>query len=616
MTGLDLRFFREVWFVDFEFVARPGERQQPLCLVARRLGGPTIRLWEDELRTRPAPPYPVDPGSLIVAYYASAEMGCHLALGWPLPERVLDLYAEFRVATNGRSTPCGSGLLGALVFHGLQSMEIVEKEEMRTLAMRGGPYSAEERRSLLDYCEADVDALARLLPRMLPGLDLPRAVLRGRYMRAAAAMEHRGVPVDRAALGRLLASWGYVQEHLVEQVDRDYGVFEGRAFRAERWADWLAGRRIPWPRLDSGALALDDDTFRQMAKTHPEVAPMRELRHTLSQLRLADLTVGADGRNRCLLSAFRARSGRNQPSNSRFIFGPSTWLRGLIRPEPGWGLAYVDWSQQEFGIAAALSGDTAMLNAYRSGDPYLAFAKQAGAAPPEATKESHATVRELFKACVLAVQYCMGEDSLAYRTGRSLMEARELLRLHRQTYRTFWSWSDSAVATAMLHGRITTVFGWPMHAGGTTNPRSLRNFPMQANGAEMLRLACSLAIERGVGVCAPVHDAVLVEAPLEQLAAAVTSTQEAMAEASQVVLGGLRLGTDAKLVLYPDRYMDKRGARMWDDVWRLVEAGERSSAAAEDVAPVHHRDVAPVHQGCRTGAHPSHLLSPLLSLIG
>ena len=69
------------------------------------------------------------------------------------------------------------------------------------------------------------------------------------------------------------------------------------------------------------------------------------------------------------------------------------WVRGLIRPGPGTALAYVDYEQQEFGIAAALSGDPAMMDAYRSGDPYLAFARQAGAVPAEATKQTHRDVR-------------------------------------------------------------------------------------------------------------------------------------------------------------------------------------------------------------------------------
>jgi hypothetical protein len=63
---------------------------------------------------------------------------------------------------------------------------------------------------------------------------------------------------------------------------------------------------------------------------------------------------GSDDRNRCMLSAF-AVTGRNTPSNTKFIFGPAVWLRFLITPPPA-GLAYIDYSQQEIGIAAALSG--------------------------------------------------------------------------------------------------------------------------------------------------------------------------------------------------------------------------------------------------------------------
>ena len=246
------------------------------------------------------------------------------------------------------------------------------------------------------------------------------------------------------------------------------------------------------------------------------MSPLRELRSALSDLRLSDLAIGPDGRNRCLLSAFRSRTGRNQPSNSKFIFGPSVWLRGLIKPPPGHGLAYIDWSQQEFGIAAALSGDRAMMAAYQSGDPYLAFAMQAGAVPTGASSYSHKDKRELFKQCVLAVQYGMGPEALAARIGQPSIMGRELIRLHQETYRVFWRWSDAVVDHATLSGSIATVFGWRVNAGPNFNPRFHRNFPMQANGAEMLRLACCLATERGIEVCAPVHDAVLIAAPLDR----------------------------------------------------------------------------------------------------
>ncbi len=196
------REFREVWAVDFEFCAPSGERPKPICLVARELGsGRTVRLWQDQLGQRREPPYPISSDALFVAYYASAELGCHLALGWQLPVNILDLFCEFRAATNGRTVPCGNGLLGALTYYGLDSVGAAEKDSMRELALRSGPYTDSERRALLNYCETDVVALAKLLPPMMPGLDLPRALLRGRYMTASARMEQLGRPDRRANAG-------------------------------------------------------------------------------------------------------------------------------------------------------------------------------------------------------------------------------------------------------------------------------------------------------------------------------------------------------------------------------------------------------------------------------
>ena len=255
---LDALPFAEIWAADFEFRAEPGENPEPICLVARELRpGRTIRVWQDELRQMVRPPYPTGPDALFVAYYASAELGCHLALGWPVPERVLDLFTEFRNHTNGIPTGYGAGLLGALAFHGLDGIGAVEKDAMRALALRGGPYSGAERSALLEYCQSDVDALARLLPAMLPHLDLPRALLRGRYMAAAAAMERAGVPIDTEMLARLRRHWVDIQDRLIADIDASYGVFEGRTFKADRFAAWLARTGIPWPRLASGRLDLE-----------------------------------------------------------------------------------------------------------------------------------------------------------------------------------------------------------------------------------------------------------------------------------------------------------------------------------------------------------------------
>jgi hypothetical protein len=357
-------------------------------------------------------------------------------------------------------------------------------------------------------------------------------------------------------------------------------------FSVDRFSLYLSQQGIPWPRLETGALALDDDTFREMARAYPaQVSPIRELRHALSQMRLNELAVGSDGRNRVLLSAFGSRTGRNQPSNSRFSFGPATWLRCLIRPEAGQAIAYCDWSAQELGIAAALSGDQVMQDAYMSGDPYVFLARKAGAVPAGATKKTHPVEREQFKVVSLGVLYGLSADGLARKLNVPPCRGRELLRMHQQTFRAFWAWSDRVEMEGMLSGRIRTVFGWMVHVGRDANPRSLRNFPMQANGAEMLRLACCIATEEGISVCAPVHDALLVEGPADGIEDVVTRTQAAMRKASELVLPGFPLRTDAKIVRYPDRYIDERGRRMWETVLPLLYELDEAEAEVSSAIP-------------------------------
>jgi hypothetical protein len=588
--------FEEVWLADFEFRQPPGERPEPLCLVAREWRtGRLIRLWQDDLRRYLQAPFRTDLGVLFVAYLASAELSCFLALGWAMPRFVIDLYAEFRLMTSGLQAPCGHGLLGALAYFGLSGgVDELTKDEMRELAQRGGPFTGQEQADLLAYCRTDVDALAQLLPAMRDGIERPptlapgdrgkafgQALQRGDFMKALARMERRGVPIDATALATLRDHWQDIERALIARVDGAFRVYDGEHFDTRAFEDYLFRNGIAWPRFPDGRPRLDRDTFKDMATARPELAPLHELRATLSQMRDWKLPVGRDGRNRCLLSPFGAKTGRNTPSASKFIFALATWIRSLIRPGPGMALAYLDYEQQEFGIAAYLSDDRNMMDAYRSGDPYLEFARQAGAVPPDATKDTHGPIRDQFKTCALGIQYAMGAESLANRLGAASSRGRELLRLHRDTYPDYWRWSEACVSYAMLHGHLTATFGWRVHVGPGTRPTTLRNFRLQADGAEMLRLACILASERQLPLCCPVHDALLVEGPAGEIDTILAETQRAMREASELVLPGFPLRTEAKVVRWPERFSDKRGRRMWEAVWSLI--GDVAGSA--DVSP-------------------------------
>jgi DNA polymerase-1 len=315
----------------FEEANCSGERPRPVCMVARELrSGQTWRIWRGE--AGPRPPFPIGPDAIFVAYYNSAELGCFRAWGWPDPVNILDLYAEFRAGTNGLATPAGRGLVGALVYYGLDSIGSQDKDHFRLLTLRGGPWSSDERQQLFTYCESDVVALERLLPAMLPHIDLPRALLRGRYMAAAASMERNGVPIDVPTLALLREHWTAIQDELIRSIDAGYNVFDGRSFRSDRWGRFLVAHNIPWLKLSSGALDLSSNTFREMARSYPVVAPIYELRHALSQLRLSSLAVGHDGRNRTVLSAFGARSSRNTPKKcARSAISNSDAIRSRTR---------------------------------------------------------------------------------------------------------------------------------------------------------------------------------------------------------------------------------------------------------------------------------------------
>jgi DNA polymerase I-like protein with 3'-5' exonuclease and polymerase domains len=485
--------------------------------------------------------------------------------------------------TNGKRAKPKSALLDAMAWFRLPSMSVTDKDVMRDLILTSETIETERDR-ILDYCERDVLATAALLKAMAPTLDVPRALLRGRYMASVARMERCGVPMDKPLLRRLETHRHALQDRLIADVDQAFGVYEGRSFKRKRFEGYLRREGIVWPRTEKGRVSLSKDTFKDMSKLHPKIEPLRQLRKTLATLTKNKLAVGADGRNRAMLSPFRSKTGRNQPSNSKFIFGQPAWMRSLIKPEKDRAVAYIDWSQQEFGIAAALSGDEAMMQAYRSGDPYLTFAIQAGAAPPDATKASHKHVRDQFKALVLAVQYQMTAEGLARRLGCSVFKAETLLRLHRRTFSKFWAWSDRTENIALVQRSIRTAFGWRLDVGSDVNLRTIRNFPMQATGAEMLRLACSMATEEGISVVAPVHDAVMIEDDAANIETTVGRMQAIMAEASRIVLGGFELTSDAKVVRWPDRYVDEKGGEMFQRVMRLLTELEAGRVVHEGLA--------------------------------
>jgi hypothetical protein len=539
----------------------------------------------------PFPPYRLDTSALFFAYNNAAEYGVHLARGWGQPACAIDAYIEFRHLTNDGSIKSGQrqkgfyGLDGALQYFHEDGIGAAHKTEMRDRIVQGPPFSADENAATVDYCEDDARKLARVVEHLVPTIrSLPHAMARANFQWVSALHERRGIPID-PLFDRLRANWDGMRADLVRERDV-FGVYEivGDVphWRDQRFEDVVRRRWRNWPRYADRSLDQRDQTFREMAGLYPEVETLRELRYSMSKLRLNDLAVGCDFRNRTPLWAYGTKTARNAPSTTQYIFGPAKWLRFLITPPPGRALVHRDFKQQEVRIAAIVSGDVALLEACESGDVYLGIAQQLGFIREGMAPTELKAVRALFKTVVLGIQYGLGARSLAVRTGISLFEAHEIIARLKARFRVFEAWAACVLDHAGLDLEIGTPLGWFMKCPPTINRRTVRNFPIQSTASEILHVASILAERRGIEIIAPVHDALMAEGPEDQAEDLSIALDRVMRDASGVVLRGYELPTDtADLdgpILSGQRYFDERGSEMWETVSRLLAQREARRA--------------------------------------
>src|SRR5262249_21339615 len=151
--------------------------------------------------------------------------------------------------------------------------------------------------------------------------------------------------------------------------------------------------------------------------------------------------------------------------------------------------------------------DSEMLRLYREGDPYVAFGVWAGLMPPGATKRTHAKMREIVKTVSLAVMYGQGALSMARKLGITVNRAEDLLRNHQMRHPVVWRWFRRQVDASYGRREAITLLGWRLYTGASfTEPGTLKNFPVQGSGADILRLAHLLLFEAGICVLCPMHD--------------------------------------------------------------------------------------------------------------
>lgn len=596
--------FREVWVWDSEFVPVPGWRVSPVCMAATEARSGIFKtLWFDHAGQHQQNPLPFGPDALHVVFNAGAELGFALAAGWGLPQNVLDLWVERRNLTNNKVTDRGeyirTGLIDTCHDYGINDTTPAEtKDAMHERISAGYPYTNEEMQKILEYCRGDVRMLLALLHKMLPQIEnIDQALHRGRCMRGQACLEWNGVPADTNKLDQLNRNAMAVRSGVVRSFQEEHGLtlykfkHDEPHFNNKNCTAWVRGMGFTekeWPSTSVGVY-LDGDFLeimgRQWNDKFPAIEQFRQLRKFLtiakSEFKFA---VGPDGRNRTWLKPFTARSSRSQPETSLNIPNATKALRSLLKPRPGEVLMHRDWSNAEYGIAAALSGDTLRWDHYLHRDAYLVKAADYGFCDYTATKETHRELRNKFKPVVLAGQYGQTAEGLAKVLGISAKQAQAYQEKEAKLYPAYQRWLRINEEELAFEHRVQTEFGWnlwmPKKPTGHDH-RTAMNLPMQGNCAEIMRLTICYATERGIDVGSTVHDAFFYTAPTDSWEDVDAAMLGCMNMACEDVIGeGYVLKSDRHVVHPPEHYLEEDGQGMWDKIETALAQAETPLEAA------------------------------------
>jgi hypothetical protein len=381
----------------------------------------------------------------------------------------------------------------------------------------------------------------------------------------------RAIAEHREAI-RLAVIAQYEEEHRWE-------IFEDGVFRMERYAVWLRQQHIHLPTTGkTHQPTKDEKVLEHYADKYPPLSPLRDCLRTLSALSRFKLPETTDGRSRFFANNFATVTGRNAPPASEFLFLLPGWAKFLIKPDPGWGVAYLDISGQEVVIGAAQSGDARMLHDYYH-DIYLQQAVKQGWAPTGATRPTYDKERDRAKPLVLGINYGQTEFGLKDRLQVSQEEAAERIAVYMRSYPDFDRQRRRIANGMRRHARYFTSLGWPFWICGAGSRQEQRNWaaieramfnhPIQSSGADMMRIIMIAATEAGILVCCAVHDGFLITAPLDRLDEDIKRMTVVIKAAGAVLLGEEVLIGKPQIARWPDRFIpeDKKNSHR---IWNLI----------------------------------------------
>ena len=516
-------------------------------------------------------------GYIFCSYNVESEASALISLGIdPLKMKWIDLYLEYVMLSNhnndiNKGNQLINGRVKKLPFDGYEKgkkslaaalyklcsvfVDTDHKTKMRDLIISNPPeFTQEQKDAILKYCLEDTVHLPKLLEainqkykkvidRKYFSTLRDEVHWRAEYAVRTAIMVRHGYPVEVEWVKNLTENIPVVLREVVEDINAQFPdilPFKFNKSTAKYSMDTKAVREWiktngnkGWEKTETGLFSLSLDAFKKFYNYSHDYpvgnfgAQMLRYLNLSQQLRGFNEAagaknntfweyVGSDGMVRPYMNIYGAQSSRSQPSSTSFLFLKTGWMRSLCVAPKGKAIGAIDYSSQEFLLGAVCSMDEKMIDAYRSGDVYLAYAKGIGMVPPEGTKETHGKQRDLCKATVLGLSYMMSEFGLSYDLSEKLGhyvspdECKDLVESFYNLYSKFSSWRERSIENYFEKDKYIRLPDGFYMFGSNDNFRSVGNVPLQGFGACIMRKAVQLAQDAGLNVIFTLHDALYI----------------------------------------------------------------------------------------------------------
>lgn len=430
-----------------------------------------------------------------------------------------------------------------------EKIDTDEKNRIRNIIIEHDPGKLlEHKEEILSYNASDIKHLPALLNKFREMAPTPEwayhALKRGEYAVRTAKMVRHGYPINRTKVDLFTKNVAHILDTAVNDCLEHSAEVESfrydkrkQTYVANQKAirDWIKEQnKLTWRKTSKGQLSLSKDAFRdwydstspgfagaycRYVKTRQSLNGFTPSAKPSKRGRFTDF-IGADNRVRPNFGIYSSQSSRSQPGATGYLWLKAKWMQNFLEAPEGYALASADFASQEFLVAAIISQDDEMIKAYESGDPYLAFGKLAGLIPPEGTKKTHAQMREVCKTCVLGMSYLMSAKGLAPRLSQAMGktvtedEAEKYIEMFDDAFEDYAAWRKNIKQVYSEDHMLQLSDGWTMW-GDNDNFRSVANFPIQGEGAVIMREAVALLQDSRINVIATVHDSVVIEYKVE-----------------------------------------------------------------------------------------------------